>query len=92
MLVFFFLVVSNHIFPQHTLPHPHVVNNAHPATWTPYTQFQRDRSINKFLAGIMMSYECGNQQATPIDTHVISNAHPVAWKSHSKFQSRWSFD
>ena len=39
-----------------------------------------------------MSYGCGNDQTTPIDTHMISNDHPVAWKSHSKFQSGWSFD
>ena len=39
----------------HTLPHPHVVNKAHPITWTPYAKFQPDWSINEFLADIMMS-------------------------------------
>ena len=52
----------------HTLPYPHVVNNAHPVTWTPYVQFQPYWSINEFLAGLMLSYRCGNDQTTPTDT------------------------
>ena len=53
----------------HTLPHPRVVNNAHPITWTPYAHFQPEWSINEFLAGIMMSYVSGNDKTTSIDTH-----------------------
>ena len=75
----------------HMLSHPHVVNG-HPVTRTPYAKFKTDWSINEFLAGIMMSYGCGNDQFTPIDTHMINNAHPVAWKPRSKFKSGWSLD
>ena len=52
----------------YTLLCPYVVNNTHPVTWTLYAQFQPDWSINEFLTSIMMSYVCGNDQTTPIDT------------------------
>ena len=56
----------------HTLPHSHVVCNAHPVTWTPYAKFQPYKSIYEFLVGIMTSYGCGNDQTTPIDnTHLF---------------------
>ena len=61
----------------HTLSHPHVVNDAYFITWTPYAKFQPDWPINEFLVGIMMSYGCGNDQTTPIDTLVINIVHPV---------------
>ena len=78
---------------SHTLPHAHVVCNAHPVTWTPYAKFQPYWSINEFLVGIMTSYGCGNDQTTPIDNaYVICNAHLVARKPNSKFQWVWSFD
>ena len=47
-----------------------LVNNAHLVNWTPYAEFQHDWSINEFLASIMMSYRCGNDLTTPIDTHM----------------------
>ena len=71
---------------------PHAVNNAHLITWTPYAKFQPVWSINEFLVGMMMSYGCGYDQTTPIDTDVINNAHLVAWKPHSIFQSGCLFD
>ena len=37
--------------------------------WTHKAKFQPDWSINEFLVGLMMSYGCGNDQTTPIDTH-----------------------
>ena len=52
----------------HKLPHPPMVNNAHPVTWTPCDKFLPGWSINEFLAG-MTSYGCNNDQTTPIDTH-----------------------
>ena len=51
-----------------------------------------------------MSYGCGNDKTTPIDTHVISNAHPfvkkflpnvslvgclIAFNSQNNFQWVW---
>ena len=53
----------------HSLSHPHVVNNAHPITWTPHAKFEPNWSINEFLLGIVTSYGCGNDKTTPIDTH-----------------------
>ena len=44
----------------HILPHLIVVNNAQRITWTPYAQFQPDKSINELMEGIMMSYGCSN--------------------------------
>ena len=68
-------------------------NNAHPIISTPYAKVQLYWSINEFLAGMMMSYGCGNDQTTPINNaHVISIAYPVSWKLHSKFQSILSLD
>ena len=51
-----------------TKARPHSVINIQPVTWTPYAKFHLDWSINEFLLGIMMSYGCGDDQTTPINT------------------------
>ena len=61
----------------HTLPHPHMVNNAHPVTWTPYAKFKPDWSINKFLAGTMTSYGMAMIGPHPLTHKTVINAHPV---------------
>ena len=61
---------------SHTLPHLHVVNNAHPFTFTPYAKFQPDWFIIKFLAGIMRCH-MGVAMTIPhplTHVHMISNA------------------
>ena len=61
------------------LPNPHVVTNAHPVTWSPYTEFHPDWSINTFLADIMTSYGSGNGKSHSVThPHVVNNAHPVS--------------
>ena len=64
-----------------------MVINTHPVTWSPYTKFHPDWSINKLLAGIMTSYGSGNGKSHPlIHPHVVNNAHPVTSKPCAKFQ------
>ena len=41
----------------------------HLVTWTSYAKFQLHWSINEFLVGMIMSYGCGSDQATPIDVY-----------------------
>ena len=52
-----------------------MVNNAHPHTWSIYIKFQPDWSINEYLAGIMTSYGCGNDQITLIYARTHAHMH-----------------
>ena len=47
------------------LPHPHMVNDAHPATWRTHTKFQPDSLVLRLALAAEMTYGCGYDKPHP---------------------------